>query len=90
MRASGQKLVKFCTVTHTLTHAAKLVVRITVYIYGPIGNMQPHVIQWNIKHPERTIHIFIIIREHISVIYILIPFHCNANVIVVHDVIRLT
>ena len=28
MRAPGQKLVKFCTLTHTLTHAAKLVVRI--------------------------------------------------------------
>ena len=28
MRASGQKLVKFYTLTHTLTHAAKLVVRI--------------------------------------------------------------
>ena len=27
MRAYGQKLVKFCTLTHTLTHAAKLVVR---------------------------------------------------------------
>ena len=30
MRASGQKLVKFCTLTHTLTHAAKLVVRMAV------------------------------------------------------------
>ena len=28
MRASGQKLVKFGTLTHTLTHAAKLVVRV--------------------------------------------------------------
>ena len=28
MRASGQKLVKFCTHTDTHTHAAKLVVRI--------------------------------------------------------------
>ena len=28
MRACGQKLVKCCTLTHTLTHAAKLVVRI--------------------------------------------------------------
>ena len=27
MRAFGQKCVKFCTLTHTLTHAAKLVVR---------------------------------------------------------------
>ena len=27
MRASGQKLFEFCTLTHTLTHAAKLVVR---------------------------------------------------------------
>ena len=36
MRASGQKLVKFCTLTHTHTHththttAAKLVVRIYI------------------------------------------------------------
>ena len=30
MRATGQKLVKFCTLTHTLTHAAKLVVRMAV------------------------------------------------------------
>ena len=29
MRACRQKLVKFCTLTHTLTHAAKLVVRMT-------------------------------------------------------------
>ena len=31
MRASGQKLVKCCTLIHTLTHAAKLVVRMHVY-----------------------------------------------------------
>ena len=30
MRAPWQKLVKFCTLTHTLTHAAKLVVRMAV------------------------------------------------------------
>ena len=30
MRAYGQKLVKCCTLTHTLTHAAKLVVKINV------------------------------------------------------------
>ena len=29
MRVYGQKLVKFCTHTHTYTHAAKLVVEIT-------------------------------------------------------------
>ena len=28
MRSCGQKLVKFCTLTHPLTHAAKLVVRL--------------------------------------------------------------
>ena len=36
MRASGQKLVKLCTLTHTLTHAAKLVVRI-IADYSRIG-----------------------------------------------------
>ena len=29
MRAFGQKFVKLCTLTHTLTHAAKLVVRLS-------------------------------------------------------------
>ena len=36
MRASGQKLVKFCTLTHTLTHAAKLVVRICNLWWTPL------------------------------------------------------
>ena len=39
MRAFGQKLVKFCTLTHTLTHAAKFVVRIII-IYLPIAPIQ--------------------------------------------------
>ena len=36
MRAYGQKLVKFCTLTHTLTHthAAKLVVEIMMLLYN--------------------------------------------------------
>ena len=52
MRASGQKLVKFCTLTHTHTHthtrarAAKLVVEImlisvtsAVFVCDPVSNV---------------------------------------------------
>ena len=38
MRACGQKLVKFCTLTHTLTHAAKLVVRVILPVYKFVHN----------------------------------------------------
>ena len=38
MRACGQKFVKFCTLTHTLTHAAKLVVRITQWAKSVVGS----------------------------------------------------
>ena len=46
MRACGQKLVKLCTLTHTMTHAAKLVVKdnqmelnclcLNVCVYKPV------------------------------------------------------
>ena len=39
MRACGQKLVTFCTLTNTLTHAAKLVVRVTLARKKPENNI---------------------------------------------------
>ena len=37
MRSNGQKLVKCCTLTHTMTHVAKLVVRMAI-IYIEVNN----------------------------------------------------
>ena len=39
MRACGQKLVKFCTLTHIHTTAAKLVVRILILLSYPLHNI---------------------------------------------------
>ena len=49
MRAYGQKLVKFCTLTHTHTTAAKLVVRILLF--------KRHLHVWRYLEPDSRVYL---------------------------------